>query len=80
MRKRVPFLYISVLICLLFTAAAVSAADPAYSKSPITNIDLGVTDLILNVGESYTFDVKFTPENTLFVCCPGSQPMIPLFP
>ncbi len=66
MRKHEAFLYISVLICLLFAAAAVSAADPAYSKSPITNVDLGVTDLILDVGESYTFDVKFTPENTAF--------------
>lgn len=66
MRKHVPFLYVSVLICLLFAAAAVSAADPVYSSGQITNVDLGVTDLILDIGESYTFDVKFTPENTAF--------------
>ena len=66
MKIRFLFFYVSVLICLLFAAAAVSAADPAYSKSPITNVDLGVTDLILDVGESYTFDVKFEPENTAF--------------
>ena len=54
------------LLCLVMISLPVSAQDGDYVPyEPITKIDLGVSSLNLAVGESYTFDVSYEPENTI---------------
>ena len=54
------------LLCLVMVSLPVSAQDGDYVPyEPITKIDLGVSSLNLAVGESYTFDVTYEPENTI---------------
>ena len=55
-----------VLLCLvLFSLPVMAQEEEAYvSPGPVTKIDLGVSSLNLKAGESYTFQVKYEPENT----------------
>ena len=52
-----------VLVCFFIT---LFLSFPAAGRDHVTNIDLGVEDLTLNVGESYTFTVTYEPENPSF--------------
>ncbi len=55
------------LICLSILILPVSAEDDfAYGSSLITKIDLGVSDLTLGAGDTYTFHVTYEPENPAF--------------
>ena len=54
-----------VLFCLVLFSLPVSAQDAVVSPGPITSIDLGVSSLNLKVGESYTFNVRYIPEDTI---------------
>ena len=63
-----------IIIILLFLmtfaafpgmAAGQSSRDQR-SYRPVTKIDLGISSLTLEVGESYTFNVTYEPENTAF--------------
>ena len=57
---------LSLLISLSFSIIPVTAQDEDTETSgPITKIDLGVSSLQLAVGESYTFQVKYEPEDTV---------------
>ena len=53
-------------MCLVLTGFT-PAMQNAYAtqSEPITKIDLGVTELNLSVGESYTFNVRYEPEDTV---------------
>ena len=53
-----------VLFCFLLFSLPVMAQEEK-SSGPVMKIDLGVTSLNLSVGESYTFQVKFEPEDTV---------------
>ena len=54
-----------ILFCLVLFYLPVMAQDEEIvSNGPITKVDLGVDSLNLAVGESYTFQVTFEPENT----------------
>ena len=57
-----------LLILLLFTALPVIAAGQnigeSKSRQPVTMIDLGIHELTMEVGDTYTFNVTFEPENT----------------
>ena len=55
-----------VLLCLvLFCLPVMAQEEEEYvSSGPVTKIDLGVSSLNLKAGESYTFQVKYEPENT----------------
>ena len=56
-----------VLLCLVLFCLPVMAQEEeeAYmSPGPVVKIDLGVSSLNLKAGESYTFQVKYEPENT----------------
>ncbi len=54
------------LLCLALLILPVSAQDGDYiGYEPITKIDLGVSSLNLEAGESYTFQVIYEPENTI---------------
>ena len=59
---------IVLLFLLLFTALPVMAAGQnsgeRKSDRPVTKIDLGVRELTMDVGDSYTFAVTYEPENT----------------
>ena len=58
-------LFLAVLLIIICTAAAVQGdAAVKLSNQPITKVDLGVTELTLERGESYTFNVSYIPENT----------------
>ena len=71
MKKTVQILNIMIMLfLLLFTAlpgmaAGQNGSEPK-SNQPVTKIDLGVRELTLEVGESYTFSVTYEPENTAF--------------
>ena len=55
-----------ILICLVLIGfMPVVREVHAAQSGPITKIDLGVTELNLSVGESYTFDVRYEPEDTV---------------
>ena len=53
--NRIKTVLIYLIIVLLFTASAAAF-------SPVTKIDLGVDDLTLEVGDSYSFRVIYEPE------------------
>ena len=53
----------AVLFCFIMVLLLASAALGA---SPMTKIDLGVNDLTLVVGESYSFRVTYEPEEASF--------------
>ena len=55
-----------ILICLVLIGFMPEVREVHAAQSgPITKIDLGVTELNLSVGESYTFDVRYEPEDTV---------------
>ena len=52
------------LICLLFISLHwITYGEPEYYK-PITEINLGIKQLKLNVGETYTFQLSYEPSDT----------------
>ena len=53
----------TVLICLIMVLLLTSSV---LGSSPVTKIDLGVNDLTLEVGDSYTFRVTYEPEESSF--------------
>ncbi len=59
---------IILLFLLLFTALPVMAAEQNSGKrksnSPVTKIDLGIRELTMEPGDTYTFAVTYEPENT----------------
>ena len=59
-----------LLFLLLLTALPVMAAGQnngeQKSGRPVTKIDLGIRELTLEVGESYTFNITYEPENTAY--------------
>ena len=64
--------YFPIIIILVFLltfaalpgmAAGQSSGDQRSYRS-VTKIDLGISSLTLEVGESYTFNVSYEPENT----------------
>ena len=59
---------ILLFFLLLFTALPVMAAEQnsgeQKSNSPVTKIDLGIRELTMEIGDSYTFNVTFEPKNT----------------
>lgn len=61
---------IFILFLLLFTALPSMAAGQDSGKQrsggSVTKIDLGVRELTMEAGESYTFSVAFEPENTAY--------------
>lgn len=54
------FLYVIAAVLILCSAAA------AGNYAPITSVDLGVEQLELEVGESYTFEVTYEPAEPSF--------------
>lgn len=56
--------FVLFLTCFLFLnfPAAAQNAEPV-SKTPATHIDLGVTALTLEPGESYAFQITYEPED-----------------
>ena len=64
--RRIKKIMSFVLFCLvLFSLPVMAQEEDAYvSPGPVTKIDLGVSSLNLKAGESYTFQVKYEPENT----------------
>ena len=64
--KHFGILFILVLLHLMMFTLPVPAQDEDYvSPGPITGIDLGVSALQLSPGESYTFQIKFEPADTV---------------
>ena len=63
----IPSIIILILF-LLYMALPVMAAGQnggnQKSSQPVTKIDLGIRELTMEAGESYTFHVTFEPENT----------------
>lgn len=58
--------YLFTLLCLLLVSLPAAAQEEDYVPyQPITKIDLGVTDLHLAAGESYTFNVTYEPAETI---------------
>ena len=59
---------IILFLFLLFLALPVMAAEQngggQKSNSPVTMIDLGINELFMDVGDTYTFTVTYEPENT----------------
>ena len=57
-----------LLVLLLFTALPVMAqgqnSGELKSSQPVTMIDLGIHELTMEIGDTYTFNVTFEPENT----------------
>ena len=64
-RFPVFFVWLSFLCLILSSLPVFSQDENSESYSPITKVDLGVSSLNLSVGESYTFDVAFTPADTV---------------
>ncbi|MBQ6510301.1 MAG: S8 family serine peptidase [Flexilinea sp.] len=62
---RFPVLFLFIWLCLASFILPVSAQEGYVSHEPITKIDLGVSELSLAVGESYTFHVTYEPEYTI---------------
>lgn len=62
---------IIVLICLLIFSFSAGAQDTKTPYSPITKVDLGVSSLELDPGESYTFQVTYEPEEPAFKALAG---------
>lgn len=60
------FLFLALFCCCLPTAAQVSSRPDfdisKISNDPITKVDLGVSSLTLEPGESYHFEVSYVPE------------------
>ncbi len=54
------FLFCIILLILLSIPAAAQDTKTV-SNSPVTHIDLGVTELTLNPGESYAFQITYEP-------------------
>ena len=65
--KHLMVLSFLVLLCLTLSGlpAAAQGENLGY-EGPIMNVDLGITSLSLSVGESYTFQVTFEPEDNPF--------------
>ena len=66
---QIPYIFI-LTVLLLFKALPVMAAgqnggEPK-SGGSVTKVDLGISELTMEVGESYTFSVTFEPENTAY--------------
>ncbi len=66
---QIPYIFI-LTVLLLFTAlpgmaAGQNGGEPGTGGS-VTKIDLGIRELTLEAGESYTFRVTFEPENTAY--------------
>ena len=69
MKKAVQIPNIIILLfLLLFTALPVMAAEQnsgeRKSNRPVTKIDLGIRELTMEPGDTYTFVVTYEPENT----------------
>ena len=69
MKKTGEFLNIIILLfLLLFTALPAAAAGQnsgeEKSNQPVTKIDLGISELVMEAGDTYTFTVTYEPENT----------------
>ena len=58
---------IILFFLMLFTVLPVMADERTSgeqkSNSPVTNIDLGISELTMEVGDTYTFTVSYGPEN-----------------
>lgn len=58
--------YLFLLLCLMLCSFPAAAQEDDYVPyQPITKIDLGVSDLHLEAGESYTFSVTYEPADTV---------------
>ena len=57
-------LFFLLLVTALPAAAAGQNSGEQRSNSPVTKIDLGIRELTMEVGDSYTFRVTYEPENT----------------
>ena len=66
---QIPYIFI-LTVLLLFTAlpgmAAGQNGGEQRSGGSVTKIDLGIRELTLEAGESYTFRVTYEPENTAY--------------
>jgi len=67
MKNKSIFSSLLVLFLILLLPAAVHAQDGEHNAGQyfITNFDLGVSELELGIGESFTFDVQYEPEDTI---------------
>ena len=52
---------------LFYLITVLLSASPVLGASPVTKIDLGVNDLTLEAGESYSFRVTYEPEDASFL-------------
>lgn len=57
-------LFFLLLVTALPAAAAGQNSGEQRSNSPVTKIDLGIRELIMEAGDTYTFRVTYEPENT----------------
>ena len=65
--KHFSGLIFAVLFCLAALTLPVAAEDNfGFSSGPIMKIDLGVTELTLKAGDSYTFSVQYEPKDPVF--------------
>lgn len=65
-RKRLFVLLLAVcLLVICFPAGAQEDPAPKAAYIPLTSIDLGVSDLTLEKGETYKFEIGFEPETAL---------------
>ena len=58
-KTRRYLIYMFLLMCLVLLSIPAAAQDSGYS--PVTHIDLGVTSLTLDPGESYEFQITYEP-------------------
>ena len=54
----------ALFVILCAAAAAQGDQTDRRSNQPVTKIDLGISELTMETGGSYTFNVSFIPENT----------------
>lgn len=61
-RSRCFVMFMFLLSCFVLLSLPTAAQDTKpVSSSPVTHIDLGVSSLTMNPGESYTFQITYEP-------------------
>lgn len=65
-QRRSALLIVFLCLILVFIPAAAQEVSVRKPYEPITKIDLGVSDLEMKVGETYTFKVSYEPKEPAF--------------
>ena len=63
-KQKICALILALLCLMLFSIPATAQEEEVEIPGPVRKIDLGVESLHLNVGESYSFQVRFEPAAT----------------